>query len=116
MPAAGPPLPVAPIAAVALRTVAGTVQVDHMDAAGAECEVLLEHLARVGRVDRLGVEATLQQPDTAAAADVDGRNEQHQVSLRKLASTRLPTPADRSGWNCTPWKFSCLTAAENSPP
>ncbi len=102
--------------AVALGAVARTVEVDHVDPPRPEPEVLLEHVERVRRVDGLGVETTLQQAHAGPAPQVDGRNQQHQPSSRKLASTRAPGPAERSGWNCTPWKLPCRTAAENSPP
>ena len=87
-----------------------------MDPPRAEREVLLEDLEWVARIDRLGVEATLQQAHALTAPEVDRRDEQHQTSSRKLASTRAPGCAERSGWNCTPWKLPRCTAAENSPP
>src|SRR5690606_3456953 len=96
--------------AVTLRTVACTVEVDNVDPPGPERQILPEHRERILRIDGLGIEAPLQQAHALAAPQVDGRNEQHQPSSRKLASTRAPGCAERSGWNCTPWKLPWCTA------
>ena len=101
--------------AIALRAVARPIEVHDVDEPRPERTVVREYLVRVVGIDGFGVEAALQQSHAAAGTQVDGRNEQHQRRARKLASSRLPTRAERSGWNCTPWKFSWFTTAENSP-
>jgi hypothetical protein len=82
---------------VALRAVARAVEVDDVDLPRAQCAVAIEHVERVGGIDGLGVEAALQQAHALAAAQVDGGNQQHQPSSRKLARTRAPGWAERSG-------------------
>ncbi len=87
-----------------------------MHAPGAGARIPSVQLLGRQRVAGLGVEISLQQPDDTAAAQVDGRNELHQQASRKFRRMRAPTPAERSGWNCVPWKLPWLTAAVNGPP
>jgi hypothetical protein len=86
-------------AGVALRAIAGPVQVDDVNEARAQRDVLVQHGRRLGGIDGLRVEASLEEPDAASVAEIDRRNELHQPSSRKLASRRAPTRPERSGWN-----------------
>ena len=48
-------------------------------------------------VMRLGCEVAFQEPHAAAVQEVNGGDEQHQLSARKFLRIRAPTPAERSG-------------------
>src|SRR3546814_18940889 len=64
----------------------------------------------------------LRQPYHAAASHVDRRidlewrSRAHGVHRRKLASSRAPVAADRSGWNCAPQSRPLRTPAQNGLP
>ena len=64
--------------AVGKLTVARAIEIDDVEPVGAHVAVLVEKRARIGVVARLGIEIAAQQPDTAAAPQVDGGNEAHQ--------------------------------------
>ncbi len=58
----------------------------------------------------------LVQPDAATAAQVDGGNQEHAGSRRKLYRIRAPALPERSGWNWVPKKLSRCTMAVRSVP
>ena len=71
-----------------------------MHPSGASGGVLFIQLRRRQRIARLGAEVALEQAHHAAVTQVDGGDQLHQPSSRKLARMRAPTSAERSGWNC----------------
>ena len=78
------------------------VEVDAVQPLSAECAVSRMQRLRRDVVARLGVEVAVQQPYALTVAQVDGGQQAHQRSSRKLRSTLAPAWPDRSGWNCTP--------------
>src|SRR6185503_6265879 len=92
------------------------VEVDDVQPGGAEPAVTLMQIERIVFVARLRVEVALEQANTAAIAQVNCRNQKHQLNLRKLASTREPGREERSGWNCAPQKLPRRTIAETGMP
>src|SRR6185312_4818820 len=103
--------------------VARAVEIDDVQPAGTALDPRARRGQRLGVVDRLLREVALREPHGLAAADVDGRVEDHAATARsrshvalKLASRRRPALEDFSGWNCTPKTFSRATAvAKRSP-
>ena len=86
--------------------VARAVEIDDVQPGRAQRTVATEQLVRLEVVAGLGSEVAAQQAHAMAAAQVDRGDQQHQWSLRKLASKRAPAAPERSGWNCTPRKLS----------
>ena len=75
----------------------------------------LKALEGIVAVASLGAVVALVQPHDAAVDEVDGGDD-HASIPRKFAIRRAPARPERSGWNCTPMKFSCAAAAVNSSP
>ena len=93
----------APDQAAALRF-AGlcAVQVDDVQRTEPEFGVACRKGDRIGVIAGLLIVIAVQQTHAAALAKVDRRDDTHRYSARKLASSRAPGAADRSGWNCVP--------------
>ena len=100
---------------LALAGILCTRQIDDVQKTGARCLVGLKALKGIVAVASLGAVVALVQPHDAAVDEVDGGDD-HASIPRKFAIRRAPARPERSGWNCTPMKFSCAAAAVNSSP
>ena len=90
------------------RALAGAVEVDDVQVAGALAHPAARGVQGVGVVGGLVVVVAAQEANRAPAADVDRRVEDHaaettreQISA-KFDSSRRPAALDFSGWNWTP--------------
>ena len=104
-------------AAIGEPAVLGAVEIHDVQPARAQRAIALQQLVRLEVVARLGVEIALEQAHAAAAAQIDGGDEDHGFGLfRKFARMRAPTTPERSGWNCVPQKLSRRATAVNAAP
>src|SRR5688500_17825891 len=81
-----------------------------------EHAIARQQFARLLGVARFGIEVALIETNAPSVAQIDGRNQQHQLNLRKFSSRRAPAAPERSGWNCVPQKLARRTTAGMMPP
>jgi len=77
---------------------------------GAESAIPRKQFQRLGFIAGLRGEVAFEKPHATSGPEVDGGDQAHarrgrrrvQWIARKFPSSRAPTAAERSGWNCAP--------------
>ena len=104
-------------AAIGELAVLRAVEIDDVQPARAERAIALQQFVRLEVVARLRVEVALEQAHAAAAAQIDGGNEDHAFrSLQEIGEDARADHAGALGWNCVPQKLSRRATAVKSLP
>ena len=96
--------------------IARTVEIDHVQPARPAVAIAPALLHGIDVVAGFARVVALAQTHDATTAQVEGRNDLEAHESRKFLSRRAPTAAERSGWNCMPWKLRWRTIAARALP